>query len=219
MSKIRKAAIAVALLATTFVAVEATRLLPRGEVIELTGAQNMRFSGGVDDGAEREGKHGSEGRDVRLVYARSAKDKSIRTYRNEDVSVYLKFDSGSLNSKVQSILLDQQEKQHPIPVLALYYGWRVAWLSMYPNLINVTEVAPGYVYWPWQAGMIVAFVLAGTFALVYFVLRGYRAVRRGAGDLMQSNPDGGGSRNLLGVVRGRSRTKTTVRSGTTDVSP
>lgn len=216
-SRLRLALLAVGAAFLCFLSVEAFHYLPRGEVVVLTGAQNMRFSDGVDDGADH-GQHGKGvSRDVRLIYARSHDgDKTVRTYRNEDVTAYLKFDSGTVNSEVQSILLDQTEKGKPIPVLVLYYGWRVSFLSWYPNIISLRVVSDDFVYWPWHMALVVLLVLGGLGAIAYFTRRGLLLARAKAGTAARSVSEG--IRGRMDGIGGKVVPPVSVRNPVPDLS-
>ena len=173
----RKASIGLGVFAVLAVGTMTHYYMPRGEVVEITGTEVIRFADGTDDGSDnRPGKGTGHTRDVRIINARTPDTKAVRTYRNEDVTAYLKFDSGSVNSVVHSILLDQAKGERVL-ARVLYYGWRVDWFSMYPNVIGIKEVGPDYVYWPWHAALLILFVLSGFAAVGYFLRRGFLAAR------------------------------------------
>lgn len=153
--------------------------LPRGEVVTLTGTEVMRFRGGVDEAAVDQVPKGGASHDVRLVYARSLDRASVRSYRNEDAIWYGKFDSGTLTSQVQAILSDQQKGQE-VFVLAVTQGWRVEWMSMYPNLLSVMAVEKDYVYWPLHAAAIIVGLLGIAGGLFWLGRRLYWTARGAA---------------------------------------
>lgn len=178
MKPFKTLAIAVAVSAAAVLGSFVHYYMPRGEVVVLTGTEIMRFDNGRD-GAAVDATHDGPTRDVRLIYARTTDAKSVRTYRNEDAIGYLKFDSGSLNSEVQSLLLDQQKGQE-LHVRALSYGWRIEFFSMYPNLISLKKVAPGYSYFPWHAISLLGFIGLMLAAAAYGVFRVVRAGKAAA---------------------------------------
>lgn len=63
-------------------------------------------------------------------------------YRNEDTGwiwpPYFKFDSASLDSEAEDL---KSTEAAPKWVSVTHYGWRLAWLSIYPNAVSVKEVA------------------------------------------------------------------------------
>lgn len=179
LGRFRGLAIAAAAVALVGFGLFAHYYLPRGEVVVLTGTEVMRFRDGVDEAAGDQERSSGTTRDVRLIYARTPEAKSVRTYRNEDALWYGKFDSGTLNSVVQSILLDQQ-KGTEVRVLALSYGWRLEWLSEYPNLISIVVVGSDYVYWHWHAALVIAILIGLLAAIMWWTRKAVRAARKAA---------------------------------------
>lgn len=188
VKNIRRVAIAAAAFALLGLGIFFHYYLPRGEVVVLTGTEVMRFRGGVDEGAVDQAPTSGATRDVRLIYARTPEGKAPRTYRNEDAVWYAKFDSGTLNSRVQSILHDQQKGQE-VHILALSYGWRIEWWSSYPNLLSVRIVEPGYVYWPWHAALVLLVLFGALGGIGWWALKAARAARRAAEDAVSSARD------------------------------
>jgi hypothetical protein len=86
-------------------------------------------------------------RDVRYVVARRISDSSTLMFRNEDMSwpPYFKFDSGTLSGKA----MDWSDRNPKPPVLVTYYGWRIPFLSMYPNATSLEIVDQHYNHIPW----------------------------------------------------------------------
>ncbi len=80
-------------------------------------------------------------RDIRYISAVFPNDKPM-VYRNEDTGwiwpPYFKYDSSNLQAQASNL---QSTKAAPQWVRVTHYGWRVAWLSIFPNAIKVTPVA------------------------------------------------------------------------------
>ncbi len=172
---VRILALSAGILSTGVVLATAHYALPWGEVVVPTGTEVMRFTNGVDEGSTTTGAGpGATSRDVRLFYARTPDGSGVRTYRNEDAFLFLKFDSGTINSKIQSILLDQGRSREELHVLAVSQGWRIDWLSMYPNLISLEVVPAGYTHYQWRALTILFLLIAGLGALGWWLVRLFR---------------------------------------------
>ena len=80
-------------------------------------------------------------RDIRFVEAVYA-DESVMVYRNEDTGwvwpPYFKYDSSNLQAQAGNL---KSLASAPTWVSVTHYGWRFAFLSIYPNAIGVKEVA------------------------------------------------------------------------------
>lgn len=75
------------------------------------------------------------------------KDGSPRVYRNEDNLWYLKFDSGNLDTQASNMVSTSSE---PKWMVVTHYGWRITFLSMYPNAISMREAeGPDESLTPW----------------------------------------------------------------------
>lgn len=80
-------------------------------------------------------------RDIRFIDTVKTNGRPL-VYRNEDTGwiwpPYFKYDSSNL----QAVATDQKSTaEAPKWVSVTSYGWRVAWLTIYPNAIAVTPVA------------------------------------------------------------------------------
>lgn len=74
-------------------------------------------------------------------------DGNPHVYRNEDNGWYLKFDSSNLDAEASNLI---SAEDNPRWVVVTHYGWRVTYLSMWPNAIAVREVAsPDDRPFPW----------------------------------------------------------------------
>lgn len=80
-------------------------------------------------------------RDIRFISTVRAND-SVYVYRNEDTGwvwpPYFKYDSSNLQAEASNL---QSGKDDPQWVSITSYGWRVAWLSIYPNAVSVRPVS------------------------------------------------------------------------------
>ena len=80
-------------------------------------------------------------RDIRFIEA-AYPDGSVIVYRNEDTGwvwpPYFKYDSSNLQAEAGNL---KSLASDPIWVSVTHYGWRLAFLSIYPNVIGVKEVA------------------------------------------------------------------------------
>ncbi|WP_405402927.1 DUF1523 family protein [Paracoccus sp. Ld10] len=80
-------------------------------------------------------------RDVRFINTvRPGGD--VFVYRNEDTGwvwpPYFKYDSSNLQAEANNL---QSGQADPIWVSVTAYGWRVPWMSIYPNAISINTVS------------------------------------------------------------------------------
>ncbi|MCR8724172.1 DUF1523 family protein [Frigidibacter sp. ROC022] len=129
-------------------------VLPQHDVVRVTGTEVIRtdftafnrlFYAQADAG-------NAEGttRDIRLIYAVRDGDRVI-VYRNEDTGTiwppYFKFDSSNLQAEAQDL---QSTKANPQWVIMTHYGWRIPFLSIYPNAVGIKAVdGPDVRIIPW----------------------------------------------------------------------
>ena len=102
----------------------------------------------------------SETRDVRFIDAVRPSGKVI-VYRNEDTGwvwpPYFKYDSSNLQAEASGLVSTAAAPQWAV---VTHYGWRIAWLSVYPNAVSIRPVAgPDVRIVPWVN--IVILVLLG----------------------------------------------------------
>ena len=140
--------------------------LPQGDVVRINGTEVKRMD--VDSGELRtEGQPGAT-RDVRFINAVTAEGRT-RVYRNEDTRwgfpPYLKFDSADITAQAQDLA------RRDSWALVQHYGWRIQMLSMFPNVVELTEVEEGYEYFPWAAIITLTIILG-------LLVAGYVAVLR-----------------------------------------
>lgn len=89
-------------------------------------------------------------RDVRFIYAIFPSGREIE-YRNEDTDwgfpFYFKFDSARLANQAANL---KSTEADPKWVIVRHYGWRVPWLSMFPNAISIRPASgPDDSPFPW----------------------------------------------------------------------
>ncbi len=80
-------------------------------------------------------------RDVRFIETVRPNGK-VFVYRNEDTGwiwpPYFKYDSANLHAEAGDL---KSNSENPKWVSVTSYGWRISWLSIYPNAVSVTPVA------------------------------------------------------------------------------
>ncbi|MFC4236312.1 DUF1523 family protein [Thalassospira xianhensis] len=162
-------------------------ITPRGEVVVLTGADVVRFDDDHDSAStttsSREDNQKKKSRDVRINSAQTLDGKSVRSYRNEDNNFYLKWDSGSVQSEVNAILLNQSRSPELLHTLVYRMGWRIEpVLGWYPNMLSVEVVPADYVYYPVREAIFVSVVFAILAAVALVIWRTIRFVRKEATD-------------------------------------
>ena len=128
--------------------------LPQHDVVRIVGTYQERqdlsdwtriFWATPDDQAT-----GLINRDVQFIQAVKANGKEV-VYRNEDTGwvwpPYFKYDSSNLQAEAANL---KSSKEVPKWVSVTHYGWRLPFLSIYPNAVKVHEVAgPDDTRFPW----------------------------------------------------------------------
>ena len=148
--------------------------LPQHDVAKVTGISDRleRLSGfqqifynQVDLGSAE-----SDMRDLRLINTVKVDTwflglwrggERVMVYRNEDTGVYppyFKFDSSDLEAEASALAGKEQW------VSITHYGWRMRFLSIYPNAISIKPVSgPEYRPFPWFNLFFFAFLIVGFF--------------------------------------------------------
>lgn len=104
------------------------------------------------------------------------RDGEVRVYRNEDTGfglpLYFKFDSASLNGEAQNAISTQGDPRwHAVR----YYGWRIPYLSLFPNAIKMWPVAdPNARIIPWVSIGVGMFLIL----LAWFIIARIRRLFR-----------------------------------------
>ena len=120
--------------------------LPQHDIVRITntynrlttvGSENSWAYASPDSGTAESGTT----RDIRFIEA-TYPDGSVIVYRNEDTGwvwpPYFKYDSSNLQAQAGNL---KSLASAPTWVSVTHYGWRFAFLSIYPNAIGVKEVA------------------------------------------------------------------------------
>ena len=120
--------------------------LPQHDIVRITntynrlttvGSENSWAYASPDSGTAESGTT----RDIRFIEA-AYPDGSVIVYRNEDTGwgwpPYFKYDSANLHAEAGNL---KSLASAPTWVSVTHYGWRFAFLSIYPNAIGVKEVA------------------------------------------------------------------------------
>lgn len=113
-------------------------------------------------------------RDVRLINAVRPNDR-VKVYRNEDTGwiwpPYFKFASSNLQAEAQDLI---STKAAPQWVVVRYYGWRIPFLSIYPNAVSIRAIDdPNVTLIPWF-NIIFLTVLAGFVIFIWGMLARFR---------------------------------------------
>ena len=140
--------------------------LPQHSIVRVTGTFNRLTTVGANaifyaspDAGTAEG---ATTRDIRFIETVRANDKVI-VFRNEDTGLiwppYFKYDSSNLQAEAGNL---KSDKTAPQWVSVTHYGWRVPFLSIYPNAVAVKAVAgPDVRIIPWVNIVVLSFLLIG----------------------------------------------------------
>ncbi|MCQ4319018.1 DUF1523 family protein [Stutzerimonas stutzeri] len=138
MKWIKRLTVAVVLGAIAASALGLYYVLPRHDVVYVTGVEVKR----VDDDGVINAENPAEGptRDIYFINTENPDTRKVRVYRNEDTGWgfpwYFKFDSADVQARAQGISRDSEQL-----ALVRYYGWRIQLLSMFPNITEVTTTS------------------------------------------------------------------------------
>lgn len=105
-------------------------------------------------------------RDVRFIYAVFPDGDAIE-YRNEDTDwgfpFYFKFDSARLANQAANL---KSTAADPAWVIVRHYGWRIPWLSMFPNALSTWPAeGPEDEVFPWFSVVFLTVLLVGVLVL------------------------------------------------------
>lgn len=109
--------------------------LPQVDVVHAVGVETKRVDQSRETGEKTT-------RDVYYVQTERTGTANPSVYRNEDNLIYLKWNSADIQAKVQSLAKDKQL------VAVQHYGWRIRFLSMFPNTLDVWAVDEDYRHIP-----------------------------------------------------------------------
>lgn len=140
--------------------------LPSRQTVRITNVYNQMIEVGANSifyASSDSGTRpvGDGRRDVRFIAAVRPNGKPY-VYRNEDTGwiwpPYFKYDSSNLHAQASDLV---STSVAPKWVNVTSYGWRIAWLSAYPNAISMRPVAgPEVRPLNWPAMVICAAILA-----------------------------------------------------------
>jgi hypothetical protein len=140
--------------------------LPQHSIVRVTGTFNRLTTVGANSifyaSPDAGTAEGATTRDIRFIETVRANDKVI-VFRNEDTGLiwppYFKYDSSNLQAEAGNL---KSDKTAPQWVSVTHYGWRVPFLSIYPNAVAVKAVAgPDVRIIPWVNIVVLSFLLIG----------------------------------------------------------
>ena len=120
--------------------------LPQHDIVRITNTYNRLTTVGSENSWAYSSPDVGTGestvtRDIRFIEA-AYENGSVIVYRNEDTGwiwpPYFKYDSSNLQAEAGNL---KSLQAAPKWVSVTHYGWRLAWLSIYPNAVSVKEVA------------------------------------------------------------------------------
>lgn len=156
--------------------------LPQVDIARVTDTYEKRENPGSNSLFWARGDAGSAvdatGRDVFFIQTRLANDK-VMVYRNEDTGwgwpPYFKFDTSNLQAEAADLRSTSADPQY---VAIKHYGWRLEFLSIFPNAVGVRAVdgPDASKPIPWLNGIILS-VFAALFYAIWVRWRRFRAAR------------------------------------------
>lgn len=193
-------------------------VLPHQDVARITGTEIIRtdftnvnriFYAQADAGASELAT-----RDLRLINTQRKRTYlfglirgGVHTmvYRNEDTGwiypPYFKFDSSDLQAEAQDLI---STAENPQWVVITHYGWRIRWLTIYPNAVAVRPVeGPDYRPIPW----VNILVLIGLVIGFFFVRAMWLQFRERTLDPLGARVDDRLDRTQAGLARRRGRVR------------
>lgn len=129
--------------------------LPDRDIVRVVGTDVTRVDqqkGVLGAGQPDAGRDNLPNRDVRYINTKRANGKAM-VYRNQDTNLgwppYFKFDTSNITADAQDLVLRYQSNEE-IWVAVRHYGWRIEFLSLFPNAISIKEVdGPHVTLIPW----------------------------------------------------------------------
>jgi Protein of unknown function (DUF1523) len=148
--------------------------LPQHDIVRISntynkltpiGANSIFYSSG-DTGTGTE--TATDTRDIRFIDAVYPDGSTVMVYRNEDTGwiwpPYFKWDSSTLQAEAGNL---KSDKANPQWVSITHYGWRLEWLSTFPNAVKIVPVdGPDVRIIPW-----VNIIILTALALALFMIR------------------------------------------------
>ena len=128
--------------------------LPQTDIVRIVDTNETRVDFGINgmfySNVEAGGGVNDVSRDVFFISTRRPDDRTI-VYRNEDTGwgwpPYFKFDTRDLQTEAADLI---SSSDAPRWVAMRHYGWRLNWLSIHPNALDLWEVpSPDERIIPW----------------------------------------------------------------------
>ncbi len=126
--------------------------LPQVDVVRAIDAEIKR----VDTTPSESG--GQQTIDVSFIQTETL-DGRPSVYRNQDNFLYGKFNSADLQAQVKAAAADQAT------IAVRHYGWRIPFMSMFPNAVKVWKVEPDYRHIPVFNAIVLLLLAGGVFAI------------------------------------------------------
>ena len=146
--------------------------LPQVDIVRITDTYEKRENPGVNAIFWARGDAGSgatdNGRDVFFIQTRRVTNDGVMVYRNEDTGwgwpPYFKFDTANLQAEAADLRSTASAPQY---AALRHYGWRIEFLSVYPNATSVwpVEGPDASKPLPWLNGVILLIVAAVWYGL------------------------------------------------------
>ena len=153
--------------------------LPQHDIVRITNTYNRLTTVGTENSwaysvPDTGTAESTSTRDIRFIET-VFPDGSVMVYRNEDTGwiwpPYFKYDSSNLQAEATDF---KSDVANPRWVSVTSYGWRISWLSIYPNAISMRPVAgPDVKPFNWPAQIILA-VLGAILFLIWRMWNQFR---------------------------------------------
>ena len=136
-------------------------IVPQTDIVRAVGVETKR----VDlDGNSTAGTAPST-RDVYFVQTEQIDNQSPMVYRNEDNIFYAKWNSADVQARAQSLAADKDI------VSVRHYGWRIPFLSFFPNALSIKPADEGQSGTPYLFYIVLALVWGGIFWIYRKIIR------------------------------------------------
>ena len=131
--------------------------LPQHDVVRILNTEIKRMAVEVENA---QGETVSRTEDVRYINT-AHPDGSVYVYRNQDTGwgwpPYFKFDSANLAAQADNATSTEKE---PEWYVLTHYGWRITYLSMFPNAISLERAeGPDQSIIPWFNIVVIALLI------------------------------------------------------------
>lgn len=175
MNKLKLVKIVVMVVGALLVAAFLHYHLPRTAIVTIEGT-DVKWMDRAGRFTKPKNPNAASVRDVRFINT-VTQDKHVLVLRNEDTGwgwpPYFKFNSSDLVAQAQALA-----RTDPSPtVLVTFYGWRIRFFTMYPNILKMRVVAPDYSHFPWFNIIFLVLVGSGLLFIRLKVKRMYTRIR------------------------------------------